>query len=132
MNYGTAGTTEFLGGGIGYDNVSADLLSGAQFITTGDGGSAADYRALKNGYYISDGTKYPAGSLNAAVPYYQDFLPAVNGSIAGSPGFQWVTWEFDVVGNIVSIFLEKPNGERLLLISYDKTDTSDGSNRRDD
>ena len=27
MNYGTSGTTEFLGGGIGYDNVSADLLA---------------------------------------------------------------------------------------------------------
>jgi hypothetical protein len=52
----------------------------------------------------------------------------VNGSVAGAPGFQWITWEFNVSNNIVSIFIEKPDKSRLLLIQYDKTDTSDGSN----
>jgi hypothetical protein len=127
MDYGTSGTTEFLGGGIGYNNTSADVNSGAQFIVTGDGGSTADWRALKDGFYVSTGSSYPAGSLNNSASYYTSFLPSVNGSIAGAPGKQWVTWEFNVQGNDVSIFIEKPDGSRLLLISYDKTDTSDGS-----
>jgi len=119
MNYGTSATTEFLGGGIGYDGVTADVASGAQFIATGDGGSSADYRALKDGFYVSTGASYPAGSLNASATYYTDFLPSVNGSFAGTPGFQWVTWEFNVDGNLVTIYLEKPDASRLLLISYD-------------
>jgi hypothetical protein len=131
MNWGATGTTEFMGGGIGYDGVSADLVSGAQFIATGDGGSSADWRALKDGFYVSTGADYPAGSLNNSAAYYSDFLPSTNGSIAGAPGFQWITWEFNVLGNDVSIFIEKPNGDRLLLISYDKTTpnvaTTDGN-----
>jgi hypothetical protein len=55
----------------------------------------------------------------------------VNGSIAGSPGLQWITWEFNVAGNDVSIYIEKPNKDRLLLINYDKTTpnvaTTDGN-----
>jgi hypothetical protein len=127
MNYGTSGTTEFMGGGIGYNNTSADLLSGAQFIATGDGGSAADWRALKDGFYVSTAASYPAGSLNNTAAYYTAFLSSVNGSIAGTPGLQWVTWEFNVDGNNVSVFVEKPGGARLELISYDKTNTADGS-----
>jgi len=131
MSYGTSGTTEFLGGGIGYDGVTADVASGAQFIVTGDGGSTADWRALKNGFYVTDNTAYAGGSRNNSAAYYTSFLPSVNGSIAGAPGFQWITWEFNVAGNEVSIYIEKPNGDRLLLIAYDKTTpnvaTTDGN-----
>ncbi|MBE0543748.1 MAG: PEP-CTERM sorting domain-containing protein [Verrucomicrobia bacterium] len=131
MNYAGSATTEFMGGGIGYDNVTADVASGAQFIVTGDGGSASDWRALKDGFYVATGASYPAGSLNNTATYYADFLPSVNGSIAGAPGFQWITWEFNVAGNEVSIYIEKPNTDRLLLISYDKTTpnvaTTDGN-----
>jgi len=127
MNYGTSGTTEFLGGGIGYNGTSADVNSGAQFIATGDGGSTADWRALKDGFYVTTDSAYAGGSRNNTAPYYTSFLPSVNGSVAGAPGFQWITWEFGVVGNQVSIYIEKPDKSRLLLITYDKTDTSDGS-----
>lgn len=132
MNYAGSATTEFLGGGIGYDNVSADLVSGAQAIATGDGGSASDWRALKSapgntGFFVP-AADMTGGTRQGSDAYYADFLPTVNGSVAGSPGFQWVTWEFDVVGNNVSIYIEKPGGGRLELVSYDKTDTSDGSN----
>ncbi|MCX8092307.1 MAG: hypothetical protein N3I86_15460 [Verrucomicrobiae bacterium] len=127
MNFGTSGTTEFLGGGIGYNGTSADANSGAQFIATGDGGSAADWRALKDGFYVTDDTAYAGGSRDNTAPYYTSFLPSVNGSVAGSPGFQWITWEFNVIGNQVSIYIEKPDLSRLLLIQYDKTFTGDGS-----
>jgi len=119
MNYGTTGTTEFMGGGLGYNDTDADLTSGAQFIATGDGGSAADYRSITNGGYMSTGSYYPAGSLNASADYYVTNLPSVNGSTAGTPAFQWVTWEFNVQGDIVSVYMEKTNAERFLLISYD-------------
>lgn len=126
MSFGTSGTTEFLGGGIGYDNVSADLLSGPQAIATGEGGSASDWRALKSGFFIP-AADMAGGTRQGSDSYYSDFLPSVNGSVAGSPGFQWITWEFNVIGNDVSIFIEKPSGDRLELVSFDKTDTSDGS-----
>ncbi len=137
MNFEAGGgsSTEFLGGGIGYDNTTADVASGAQAITTSDGGSASDWRAFKSGFFIAS-ADMAAGTRQGSDPYYADFLPSVaapasqsqtGGSVAGSPGFQWVTWEFGVVGNNVSIFVEKPNGDRLEIASYDKTDTSDGS-----
>lgn len=121
MSYGEGGTTEFLGGGIGYDNVSADLLGGAQAIATGDGGSSQDWRAFTPDYL-------PLGNGNAAP--YVDFLPSVDGSVAGSPGFQWITWEFNVIGDAVSIVIEKPDTSRLTIASWDKTDkgtTTDGN-----
>lgn len=115
MNYGTSGTTEFLGGGIGYNNSDADLTSGVEAIATGDGGSSQDWRAFDNGTY------YPLG--NGSGSPYVDFLPSVNGSVAGSPGFQWITWEFDVVGGDVSIFIEKPDASRLELTSLSSSAT---------
>ena len=153
MNYSTvdrednagAGTTEFLGGGIGYDGVSADVVSGAQSIVTNEGGSGSDYRSFKDGYYI-DHVDMIAGSRNATGAHtnYTDFFPKGSGAPpasqnqspadpntnfnrAGSPGFQWVTWQISVLGNKVRTEIEKPNGENLGIVVYDKTDTSDGS-----
>ncbi len=133
-----AGTTEFLGGGIGYDNVTANIASGAQFMATGDGGSASDWRAFKSPpqFFIS-ATNMTGGSRNGEDAYYADFLPAINPpvsqgqnlgfGIAGSPGFQWITWETVFDGSEVIISIEKPAGERLEIVRYDPTDTTDGS-----
>ena len=137
-NFATAGsgTTEFSGGGIGYDGVTADIASGAQAIATNEGGSSNDWRAFKSApqFFIPD-ADMTAGSHNGATPHYADFLPSVaspasqaqGSSVAGSPSFQWITWEFNVVGNDVSILIEKTDGSRLEIVSYDKTDTADGS-----
>ena len=100
------GTTEFLGGGIGYDNVTADIASGAQAMSTGEGGSSNDWRAFKSPpqFFIPD-ADMAAGTHQGSDPYYADFLPAVPAaqgqagtSVAGSPGFQWITWDIAVVG----------------------------------
>ena len=129
------GTTEFLGGGIGYDNVTADIASGAQAMSTGEGGSSNDWRAFKSPpqFFIPD-ADMAAGTHQGSDPYYADFLPAVPAaqgqagtSVAGSPGFQWITWDIAVVGDLVTINIEKPDASRLLIVQYDKTDTSDGS-----
>ncbi len=134
---GFAGTTEFLGGGVGYDNVTADVASGAQTITTGDGGSSNDWRAFKSPpqFFIA-AADMAGGSRNGGDPYYANFLPAIappasqsqgGTGVAGSPGFQWITWEFAVNGSNVDVTIEKPNGDRLPIVSMDCSDTSDGS-----
>ena len=139
MNFEAGGTptTEFMGGGIGYDGVTADVASGAQAIATGDGGSSNDWRAFKSPpqFFIPD-ADMAAGTHQGADSYYADFLPAVappaaqgqaGTGVAGSPGFQWITWEFNRINTDVSIWIEKPGGERLEIVSYDVRDTSDGS-----
>ncbi|MEQ8848189.1 PEP-CTERM sorting domain-containing protein [Botrimarina sp.] len=134
-NVGTS--TEFIGGGLGYDGVTADVASGAQLIATGDGGSASDWRALKSGFFV-DSSAMAAGTRQGSDPYYADFLPeapapAAQGqaggvSTPGSPGFQWVTYEFTAIGGVVDVVIEKPNGDRLPIVTMDCNDTSDGSN----
>ena len=132
---GGIGTTEFLGGGIGYDNLTADIASGAQATATGDGGSSNDWRAFKSPpqFFIPD-ADMAAGTHQGSDPYYAGFLPAVPAaqgqagtSVAGSPGFQWITWEIAVVVDLVTISIEKPDSSRLVIVQYDRTDTSDGS-----
>lgn len=153
MNYSTvdrednggAGTTEFLGGGIGYDGVTADIASGAQAIVTGEGGSGSDYRAFKSPpQFFIDAADMVGGSRNATDSHYASFFPQGSGAPPvsqgqspsdpntnfnrpGSPGFQWVSWRISVVGDTVLSELVKPNGEDLDIVVYDKTDTSDGS-----
>jgi hypothetical protein len=51
----------------------------------------------------------------------------VNGSIAGSPGFQWITWEFNVFEGNVSIFIEKPDLSRLQLTSFTPAGSTGGN-----
>lgn len=137
MNYefGAGSTTEFLGGGLGYDNVTVDVASGAQIIATGEGGSASDYRALKNGFFVG-ATEMAAGTRQGSDPYYADFLPSVpspedqeqgGSSTAGSPGYQWITWIFTNVNGVVTIDIEKPDTSTLRIVTLDCNDTSDGS-----
>jgi hypothetical protein len=47
INDPTGNTTEFIGGGVGYDGVTVER-DGQLFIATGDGGSSRDYRLYKN------------------------------------------------------------------------------------
>ncbi len=78
VNGDSAGTTEFLGGGVGYDNVTADVASGAQLIATNDGGSGSDWRTFKSPpqFFVS-AAAMEAGDRNGATAYYSDFLPGV-------------------------------------------------------
>lgn len=134
---GGAGTTEFIGGGIAYDNVTADIASGAQIIVTGDGGSSNDWRTFKSPtapqqFFIQD-AEMAGGTHQGSDPYYADFLPAVappasqgqaaGDSVAGSPGFQWITLEVNVNGNDITMFAERPDSSRLLIVEFDKTFT---------
>ena len=132
------GTTEFLGGGIGYDNVTADIASGAQFMVTGEGGSANDWRAFKSPpQFFIPAADMTGGSRNGTDPYYADFFLGLAPPAAqnqgftfgqpGSPGFEWVTWETQFDGSEVSITVERNASERLEIVRYDPTDTSDGS-----
>jgi hypothetical protein len=137
------GTTEFLGGGIGYDGLANDLTSGAQAINTGEGGSASDYRVFKSPpQFFVAAADMTGGSRNNSDPYYTSFLPgqappAVQGQPAalvgppGTAGFQWITWHFGVQDEagqkIVRITLEKPNGDLLSLATVNCSDSSDGS-----
>ena len=137
----SVGTTEFLGGGIGYDNATADIGSGVQAIATGDGGSSNDWRVFKAppSFFVPD-ADMAGGTHNGADSYYADFFPAVAppaaqgqtaSGTAGSPSFQWYTWVFttvnDGIAHSVVIDVEKPNGDRLRTADIDCTDTSDGS-----
>lgn len=130
MNYfqGGDGTTEFVGGSLGYDGTSADVNQGAECLITGDGGSGSDWRAYAEGAFL-DASEMTAGSRNGADPYYADFLPGVapppgqaQTSFApgadGSPGFQWITVEINSVGGVCSIVVEKPGGARLEIVHF--------------
>jgi len=136
------GTTEFLGGGVGYDNFGgAGVFSGAQALASGDGDAHSgpgDWRAHKSPpqFLVSD-ADMAASTREGSHPYYSDFLPSVDPpvvqvqmatGIAGSPGFQWITWEFTSAGGLVTVDIEKPSGDRLKIVEMDCNDTSDGSN----
>ena len=132
VNGASNATTEFMGGGIGYDNVTTDIGSGYQMIVTGDGGSGSDYRAFADGTFLA-AEDMEAGSRNGFDSYYSDFLPGVappagqaQGAFppgsAGSPGFQWVTMEFIAFDGKVHVSLEKPSGDRRKIVVFDTAD----------
>lgn len=140
-NNGAAGTTEFLGGGLGYDNLGSDIGSGAQVIATGDGGSGSDWRAFGDGNFLST-SEMIAGTRNGFDFYYSDFLPSVSppagqaqtaagDSTAGSPAFQWITFEINTAHGKSAVFIEKPGGERLHITTINANGsrpyTSDGN-----
>jgi len=121
------GTSEFIGGGVGYNDTATDIGSGVQAIGTGDGGSGSDYRVFKSNNtdpaFFLPNEQMSGGSRNANQPYWENFLPgqmppagqappqpAIAGQ-DGTLGFQWVTWNFGVQGDIVRISLEKPSGD---------------------
>lgn len=141
INGGSAATTELIGGGIGYDDTSADIGAGAQILATGDGGSGSDWRAFADGAFL-DPAEMAAGDRNGFNAYYSDFLPGVAPpagqaqvdfppGIAGSPGFQWVTFEINTANGKSAVFVEKPDGDRLLITTINNNGarpyTSDGN-----
>lgn len=149
MNYSTfdreqgggAGTTEFLGGGIGHDGVQSDAgVAGAghQLIYTNEGGSGSDYRGFKGSLFIA-GTDMAAGSRNATccgpTGQYESLFPdgsgvppAIQGQTGvpndnrpGSPGFQWFTHIISVDGNEIRHQLVNDSGLRRNILVYDTT-----------
>jgi hypothetical protein len=127
----SAGTTEFIGGGVGYNGTATDLGSGVQAVGTGDGGSAFDYRVFKSNntdpaFFVPD-AQMAGGSRNANQPWWESFLPGQTPPAGQAPpqaalagpdgtlGFQWVTWNIGVQGDDVYISLEKPNGDVNLM-----------------
>ncbi|MEN1679301.1 MAG: PEP-CTERM sorting domain-containing protein [Planctomycetota bacterium] len=137
LNGGAAGTTEFIGGGIGYDSTTPDIGVGAQLIATGEGGSGSDWRAFADGTFLAN-EDMVAGSRNGFVPYYADFLPGVPApagqfqletgpGVAGSPGFQWITFEINTANGKSRMLIEKPGGDQLIITNIDLPYTSDGN-----
>ena len=106
-------------------------------MSTAEGGSSNDWRAFKSPpQFFIDDADMAGGTRQGSDPYYADFLPAVappaiqgqvGTSVAGSPGFQWITWQFAVNGDLVTVDIEKPGGDQLRIVDIDCSDTSDGS-----
>ncbi|QDV75504.1 hypothetical protein K2D_37610 [Planctomycetes bacterium K2D] len=137
VNGASAGTTEFIGGGIGYNGTNADVGSGAQILATNEGGSASDWRAFADTTFLA-ATEMTAGTRNGEDAYYADFLTGVAPpasqsqvafppGIAGTPGFQWVTFEVTTDGSVADIWIEKPSGDRLQIVTIDEPFSSDGN-----
>ena len=142
---GGAGTTEFLGGGIGYDGTTADIKSGAQAMVTNEGGSGSDYRVFSSdssvpvqdfhdsaqmhcGSRNNNGCttyidQYPAGS--GVPPAAQGQTGVPNQNRLGAPAFQWYTWQFSVLNDIVSVQQFNDSGDRLLIATWDNADPND-------
>lgn len=76
---GGAGSTEFIGGGVGRED-PVWAMNGAALIITGDGGSSRDYRLYKDASeQFPESGQYDAGSYsganNCSDPYYADYFP---------------------------------------------------------
>jgi hypothetical protein len=140
INGGSNGTTEFIGGGVGYDNTAADIGPGLQAIATGDGGSGSDWRVFADGAFL-DPAEMNAQDRNNANPAYSDFLPGASPPASqfhlsyppgtpGVPGFQWVTFEITTDNGFGVVNIEKPDGDRLRIATLTQADrpfTSDGN-----
>ena len=100
---GGTGSTEFLGGGVGYDGTSA-TRSGALLIIDGEGGSSRDWRMYKDtgeqfvesGQYHIDSNNNSGVDLSGYFPgleaplYQQTTYPQQTGTLAdGTGGFAW-------------------------------------------
>lgn len=138
INGGSAGTAEFIGGRIGYDDIQADIGIGSQILATGDGGSGSDWRVFADNTFLAP-ADMAAGDRNGFNPYYSDFLPGVAPpagqaqisfpeGTAGSPGFQWITFEINTEGGVSSVYIEKPTGERLLIAEFVQSTFGSSSN----
>ncbi len=133
---GGAGTTEFLGGGIGYDDTSANVGAGHQLISTNEGGSGSDYRGFAGGHFVSGADMachsrnatgcgayqvlFPAGSgVPPAVQGQSTVDPAENQNRSGSSAFQWFTHTISVSGNIVHHQMTNKDGLTHGILRYD-------------
>jgi hypothetical protein len=100
---GGGGSTEFLGGGVGYDGVTAEK-DGSMLLVTGEGGSSRDYRMYREGGEVFTASgQYDTASNNssdvaisaqfpgqAAPAAQQAAYPQQTGTMAdGTAGFAW-------------------------------------------
>jgi hypothetical protein len=129
---GGTGSTEYLSGGIGYNNTTPNATgisgSGTWVSVSSDGDASAtsttarDYMIHDNSGTFVDGLvtsgvyAAPAGSQDADDPYYGAAFPGdappagqatmdanQTGNVrAGAPSFAWVQYQIDVVGNTVT------------------------------
>lgn len=135
---GGAGTTEFLGGGIGYDPNGGILGVGHQIITTNDGDSGSDYRAFKGGYFVAhaemvNGSRNatccgPTGGYETLFPDDSGTPPAVQGQTGtpnnnrpGTSAFQWFTHTISVDGDIIRHQMTNDSGLTRNIVVYDNT-----------
>ncbi len=99
--------TEFHGGGLGYDGISA-TRNGGMLLSTGDGGSSRDWRGYKNtGEQFIASLQYDGPSQNASDGYYTGTFPGGLSAPAaqsnpgttdvGDVAFSWHTWVFTAV-----------------------------------
>lgn len=106
---GSGSSTEFAGGGVGHDGITAGL-NGASLICTGDGGSSRDYRMYKNaGEQFIGSLQYnpDLATNNNSEPLIAAAFPSIDvGAATGGQqfgftpdgvfGFQWMTLTIDV------------------------------------
>jgi len=132
VNGSSTGTTEFIGGGVGYNGFSTDNSSGAQILATGDGGSGSDWRVFHDGTFVA-AADMAGGTRNGLDPYYSNFLPSIAppagsgqpalGGAAGSPSFQWITFEVSVINGmgVHQVFFDivKPDNSFLRITELD-------------
>lgn len=144
---GGSGSTQLSTFGIGTSGTTANyagVADGVFFAATGDGASAADYRAYSSGVPTGYSTAtanntYAAGSQNNTASLYQTLFPAgatapaaqtaispttqAGATLAGTAGFRWHQVEITKVGNIITW---TANG--TLLDTLDSTGLTFGGN----
>jgi hypothetical protein len=133
---GGSGSTEFIGGGVGYDGAvpvptsSSPGLAGGYHATTGEGGSSRDYRMFKNsgeqyvasGQYDIDTNNAFDPNLGGSIDLYTKFPPPITapafqqanyaqqtGSLrGGSAGFAWhhMTITADTIAGTVNFDID--------------------------
>ncbi len=81
-NAASNGTTEFIGGGVGF-SVGQGYLDGAVLIGDSDGDSARDFR-----FYLDEAEQVGLG-LNNSDPNLMAAFPGQNGNADGTLGFGW-------------------------------------------
>ncbi|MBK8916193.1 MAG: PEP-CTERM sorting domain-containing protein [Phycisphaerales bacterium] len=121
---GGSGSTNLSTFGVGTNGTTPQWPGGSQnsvwFAATGDGGSAADYRAYSTAAptsYASGNAVYaaPAGAINNTAAYYSGFggvaapaaqlglFPQQTGTTqVGSAGMQWHEVEIEKLANLVT------------------------------
>jgi len=133
-NLNRSGTSEIIGASIRadptqFESHSTSLFSSFQTnayaVMRGDGdiypGRAGD---------DSEDTQYTSFAQDDP-DYYGDFLPPVSPPVgqqvdhgptaAGALGFQWLTFEFQAVDDVVLVIIEKTNGDRLPIFRIDES-----------
>ena len=83
-----SGTTEFIGGGVGF-SAGSGFLDGAVLIGSSDGDSGRDFR------YYSDGTEDMGMALNNTDDTPTNAFPGAGGNAPGTLAFTWHTMEID-------------------------------------